>query len=500
VAVGDAYLGDLVSEITHARFWARGNNAIVVTFDNGDNSAGCCDANPGGGKIATIVITSHGPRGLRDSAPANHYSMLATLEHTFGLGCLQHTCDTAHVHPLPALFAVTGSAAIATRPLAVPFYATPTPTPPEPTSMTKSTASAGGWTVQRGGLLGTSDNSLGAIAGSSPRDIWAAGDFLPDARHSNQDATLTFAEHYNGSRWSVVRTPSTGPNFSSFYGLAASGGQAWAVGTRLNRAYQDRGLVETWAQGRWRIAGTPQPGSVRDMMFGASALSPSDVWVVGDQEGGDQQFETLAEHWDGHRWSVVPTPDPGATGNHLYAVDAVAPGDVWAVGQRLGRRAPDQALVEHWDGQRWSVVPTPASRSASVMLDAVTVAGGQVWVAGEADSPAGGGRPLIEHFSGGRWQQDRLPAAPTGSDWANLYSLTAAGGSVWAVGTYVDPKTDNSDDLILHGTGGHWSIDPGPDPGSGSNILGGITAIGGQLWAAGVYDNGGSELPLVEHR
>src|SRR5271165_1907738 len=40
VAVGDAYLGHLVSAITHARFWARGDNAIVITYDNGDNSAG----------------------------------------------------------------------------------------------------------------------------------------------------------------------------------------------------------------------------------------------------------------------------------------------------------------------------------------------------------------------------------------------------------------------------------------------------------------------------
>ena len=69
VAVGDAYLGHLVSEITHASFWAKGNNAIAITYDNGDNTAGCCDANPGGGQIATIVITSHGPRGAEGQQP-----------------------------------------------------------------------------------------------------------------------------------------------------------------------------------------------------------------------------------------------------------------------------------------------------------------------------------------------------------------------------------------------------------------------------------------------
>jgi Phosphoesterase family len=499
VAVGDAYLGQLVSEITHASFWAQGNNAIAITFDEGDNTAGCCDANPGAGQVALVVITSHGPRGLKNPSPANHYSLLSTIQHNFGLGCLQFTCDTKHVKPLTSMFAVAGTTAIATTPLPERFWATPTPGhPPEPTSITKATTTAGGWTVQKTQLLGTSDNSVGAIAGSSPTDIWAVGDFLPDAAKSNQDATLTFAEHYNGSKWTVVRTPNTGPDFNSFYGLAASQGRAWAVGERLNSRYQDRALVEVWNGTTWSLANIPQPGDVRDMLFAATALSPSDVWVVGDQEGGNGVFQTLAEHWNGSSWTVVPTPDPGPSGDHLYAVDAVSPDDVWATGQQLGR-FPDNGLVEHWDGHSWSVVPMPAATTASVMLDAIAVtASDQVYVAGEADSPAGG-RPLIETYQGGTWQIAGLPAS-AGSIWTNLWGITVAGSTVWAVGTYVDPKTDNNNTLILSGTDGVWTVNAGPEPASGSNILGGVTTIGGRVWAAGIYDDGGSRLPLVEHR
>jgi hypothetical protein len=499
VAVGDAYLGHLVSEITHASFWAQGNNAIAVTFDNGDNSAGCCDANPGGGQIATIVITSHGPRGVKDPMPANHYSLLSSIQRALGLGCLQFTCDTRHVKPLALLFAITGSRAIATTPLPELAWPTPTPgDPPEPTSMTTAAPSAGGWTVQKAQLLGTSDNSVGAIAGSSPSDVWAFGDFLPDATGSNQDVTLTFAEHYDGTKWTVVRTPNTGPNFNSFYGGAASGGWAWAVGEHLNANYQDRGLIEVWNGQTWSIADNPQPGSVRDMFFAASALSPSDVWVVGDQEGRNGLFETLAEHWDGNSWSVIPTPDPGSSGNHLYAVDAVSPDDVWAVGQQLGGQFPDSGLVEHWDGHGWSALTLSAS-SASVLLDGITVGpDGTVWVVGEADTPQGG-RPLIEYYQAGTWQTGTIPSS-AGSVWTNLYAVAVVGDTVWAVGTYVDPATDNNNALVLSGQDGSFSVDPAPDPGSGSNILGGLTAIDGQMWADGVYDNGGSEIPFVEHR
>lgn len=499
VALGDAYLGRVVSAITNASFWSQGNNAIAITYDSGNGSGGCCDANPGGGQVATVVITSHGPRAVQDAAPANHYSMLSTIQHALGVGCLQYTCDTANVQPLTPLFAMTGSTPIATKVLGDAYYPTPSPTPVEPTSMTPGGPTSGGFTVQGAQVLGTSDNSLGAIAGSSPDDVWSVGDFLPDQTDSNQDATLSFAEHFNGSTWSVVPTPNTGSNFNSFYGVTASQGDAWAVGEYLNYKYQDRALVEVWNGKNWAIADNPQPGPMRDMLFGASALSPDDVWVVGDQEGSNGIFETLAEHWDGTSWSVVPTPDPGTTGNHLYAVDAVGPDDVWAVGQQLGAQAPDQGLVEHWDGQAWSVVPTPASPSASVLLDGVAVSNGDVWAVGEADSPQGG-LPLIEGYTNGAWTVANLPPG-TGSNWSNLYGVTVADGTVWVAGTYVDPTTDNNNVLVLRGddNGANWSVDPAPNPGSGSNIPGGITSIEGQVWVGGVYDNGGNELPLIEY-
>ena len=504
-SVGDAYLGQLVSEITHAKFWARDNNAIIITFDNGDDSAGCCDGNPGGGQVATVVVTSHGPRAVKDNLPANHYSTLSGIQHAFGLGCLKFTCDTKHVTPISDLLAVTGSPAIATKVLPEASWPTPTPSQPkEPLSITKPfIGTQAGWTVLQAQLLGTGDNSVGPIAGSSPHDVWAVGNYLPDQAGSNQDATLSFAEHWNGAAWKVVRTPNTGSNFNSFYGLAAKDGEAWAVGEHLNGAFQDRALVEVWNGRRWYIANTPQPGSVRDLLFGASALSKSNVWVVGDQESGNGVFETLAEHWNGHAWSVVRTPDPGSTGNHLYAVDAVSADDVWAVGQSLGTQAPDRGLLEHWNGHLWSVVHLPAAVNTSVLLDGLTVTRGQVWVAGESDSPAGGGRPFLEHFVNGTWNIEKLPAVPDGANWSNLYGVAAAEGSIWAVGTYVNPATDSNDVLVLRDTAGKWSVNGAPNAGGPgfSDIAGGITAIDGQLWLAGMYTTATSnELPLIERR
>jgi hypothetical protein len=496
VAFGDAYLGQLVSDITNASFWSRGKNAIAIVFDEGDDNAGCCDAQPGGGQVAAVVVTSHGPRGAQDATPYNHYALLSTIQHTFGLGCLQATCDTAQVHPMSPLFAVTGSAAIATSALAVPNYATPSPTPNEPVSSTTSTPSAGGWTVSSAAVVGTNDNSLGAVAASSAGDVWAVGNFLPDTATSNQDATLSLAEHYNGTAWSAVPTPNAGPNFNTFFGVAAAQGKAWAVGVRLDASYQDRALIESWDGAKWTVADNPQPGSVRDLFYAASANSASDVWAVGVQESSNGKFETLVERWNGSSWTVIPSPNPGSTGNLLYGVHAAGSDNVWAVGQQLGDQSPDQTLIEHWNGKQWSVVASPEFDSASAFLDAVTTGDGEAWAVGETDDPIRGARPLVEHFEDGVWSVVDLP--PAGSNWTDLFSVAAVDGTVWATGTFVDPASGNNETLILRGEGEDWAVDHGPNPGSGSNILGGVAAAGDRLWAVGLYDNGGSRQPLIE--
>lgn len=121
ISRGDAVVGKLVAEITKAPFWSKPeNSAIVITFDENDtehaggHSAGCCGSdpkdpnNPGGGWIPTIVITNHGPRGLTELTPFNHYSLLRTIEDSFGIDqYLGRAGDEAHkVFPLSALFYV----------------------------------------------------------------------------------------------------------------------------------------------------------------------------------------------------------------------------------------------------------------------------------------------------------------------------------------------------------------------------------------------------------
>ena len=110
IAAGDQYVGNAVDQVMASPVWRQGNNAIVITWDEddfadqGQPGTGCCGADPGGGHVATIVITNHGEQHVADSTPANHYSLLRTMELGFGLPCIAHACD-ASVQPLTKLFA-----------------------------------------------------------------------------------------------------------------------------------------------------------------------------------------------------------------------------------------------------------------------------------------------------------------------------------------------------------------------------------------------------------
>ncbi|MDB5072315.1 MAG: phosphoesterase [Candidatus Eremiobacteraeota bacterium] len=116
---GDAYAADLVAAIQASPIWTapNANTAIVITWDEdgkefrapgSPNSCCVTDAhNPGGGHIATIVVTSHGPRGAVDPTPYDHYSLLRTIEDALRLdGHLRHAGD-ATVLPMTPLFATT---------------------------------------------------------------------------------------------------------------------------------------------------------------------------------------------------------------------------------------------------------------------------------------------------------------------------------------------------------------------------------------------------------
>jgi phospholipase C len=110
---GDTHAKMLVDQLMSSKTWnSADRDAIVITFDEDDHHGkeGCCGidrndpANSGGGRIPTIVITNHGPRGVVDPTPYSHYSLLRTIEDAFGVKSYLLQASAPGVVPMVPLF------------------------------------------------------------------------------------------------------------------------------------------------------------------------------------------------------------------------------------------------------------------------------------------------------------------------------------------------------------------------------------------------------------
>ncbi|MDX6632724.1 MAG: phosphatidylinositol-3-phosphatase, partial [Solirubrobacterales bacterium] len=98
VGVGDRYLARLVPRLL-ARTGPKG--FVVVTYDEGSSSAGCC-GHAHGGHIATVIAGPPVQRGAV-SRPYTLYSLLRTIEDVFGVGHLR-MAGCACTEPMDKLF------------------------------------------------------------------------------------------------------------------------------------------------------------------------------------------------------------------------------------------------------------------------------------------------------------------------------------------------------------------------------------------------------------
>jgi hypothetical protein len=473
VAQGDAFVGSVVNEITSSSLWQAGNNAIVVTFDEGNTATT---------NVATIVITSHGPRGVTDKTSLNHFSLLASVEATFGLPCLANACSANLMTPL---FTITGSTTVPTLP---PPFVVPTTTDTisaQGAGKAGSAVSLAGlttWTQVSSPNFSSQDNVLAGVSAASANDVWAVGAFIP----SLNGVLTTLAHHFDGSRWTAFPLPNVGAQQNILQAVSMSGpGKAWAVGDFINGKFQQQTLIEHFDGTGWSVVPSPSPGALQNILYGVAAITDTDVWAVGAFEDANFLWHTLTEHWNGTSWSVVNAVDAGTNGNQFYAVKALATNNVYAVGQQARTAFPSQALVEHWDGKVWSVVTSPTDASTALPLG-VTATASTLTVVGEQESDTA---PYTNYVTAGAPTALAIQSTPTlGTGENDPFAVTIANdGSTWVVGWAINPASDLHDPLVLQGVNGTFSLVSVPNPSNGGDSgFAAITTIpGGGMWAVG---------------
>jgi hypothetical protein len=362
-----------------------------------------------------------------------------------------------------------------------------------PTSSPRPAACAGTeWRQVASNASGAS--GLAAVVAGARSDAWAVG---------SAPGNRTLIEHWDGQTWSPV--PSANPGAAQgLRGVAQAGpNQAWAVGyEEPPDGSPNIALIEQWNGQGWSVVstGSSTPGSELNAV---AALSPSDVWAVGQSQAGGSNpttstsaasrpsgpvpsppssFGALIEHWDGGHWSTLTSPNPDHSSQILSGIAGSGPSDVWAVGS--SNHSSGQAiLIEHWNGSGWSIMPTNGTGSLSAVA---ALSPSDAWAVGTSVS----GGALIEHWDGRAWTQAE-PAQVGAVSGSRLYGVTAiASNDVWAAGAA------GNGTLVEHWDGMTWSVVRSPSPDQPS-LLSGITtdpthttvwAVGTDAWQPGTAE------------
>jgi hypothetical protein len=251
------------------------------------------------------------------------------------------------------------------------------------------------WGVSQGPRFKSTDQpGLRGVASVSPTDIWATGSILT-LINGSQFAFPLF-EHFDGTSWTATIDES---NLDSFmFGISAlATNDVWAVG---EAGALSATFIEHFDGAGWEGVPSPSPGNGQNVLFGVTAVAPNDVWAVGffvEAPNEDRPQKTLIEHWDGTSWQVVPSPNVGGPNtqtisNQLRGIIAVSANDIWAFGD-TDAFGPENItnLVLHWDGTKWTIVPTPNPNPRHINPIDDVIAGGTVipqeniWLVGVAD-------------------------------------------------------------------------------------------------------------------
>lgn len=306
-----------------------------------------------------------------------------------------------------------------------------------------------------------------------------------------------------GSIWMIVKSPngSTQPVSNNLLlgATTIASNDIWSVGY-----FNSNTLTEHWNGTQWTLIQSPNGLAGSSMLTAVSAVSSHDVWAVGIQNNGNGVTgnSTLIEHWDGSKWSVVPSPNASTEGDELYGVAAISMNDVWAVGYfENNAETLILPLLEHWNGTSWSIAQDPPVNSGINFVEAVTAtATNNVWAVGYVNN-SGDNENLILHFDGTQWSV--LPAVPVQSDGNALQSVVATSATdAWAVGRKNINQGESSSTMILHWNGTTWSSVASPNNGTLTNSLWGVTSLSSNdVWAVGLAEQppDGFNQTLIEH-
>lgn len=249
------------------------------------------------------------------------------------------------------------------------------------------------WSVQpTANPAGKIDPALAAVSCGSVTSCTAVG-----GSYGNNDGQA-LAEHWDGSAWTIQRTPALTARFSRFFGVSCpSASRCVAVGLAEHFP-----LAESWNGGTWVHRSVPVPATTSfASLSGVSCPAAESCIAVGYYRTSIGQTVPLAEHWNGSTWTLLDVPVSGNPGRAaLNGVWCVTVANCTAVGYDQALSG-SQALAEVWNGTDWAPQGTARPVAHKAFLSVSCPAVRTCSAVGDDTADGGSGTklalPLAEH-------------------------------------------------------------------------------------------------------
>jgi hypothetical protein len=374
-------------------------------------------------------------------------------------------------------------------------------------------------------VAGSGATSVGAVTCVGSRNCFLVGD---SGDRTGQQ--LTLGEHWQHSRWKLEHMPNTSIGGELDGVSCPSATVCTAVGSVPGNAARGSmpggTLAERWENGKWAIEDAPDTRPIAMQASSLSAVSCPSSTVCVAVGSFAESLRTLAETWDGSKWTVTNTPrlPSGSTMNSVACVSAVGCLAVasnnqaeWWDGTRWSRTSGGGGVsvscvsqascvavggaartAQWWDGSTWSVANTlPLTQTDYSLSDVSCTSSSSCLAVGSSDSGNGALIVLAVGWNGTSWTFQDVPA-PSGATVSALNGISCTSSTACtAVGAYALTGSSPNLPLIEDWDGSNWTLANAPDPpGAITSILKSVSCpLPTVCTATGVADG----RPLAEH-
>jgi hypothetical protein len=257
------------------------------------------------------------------------------------------------------------------------------------------------WSRQASPNLPKLTGGLSSVTATSARDAWALGDQCSMTSQACSPLIL----HWTGASWSKTKNPQVATIEHLDEVTATSPDSAWADGLTcsVQTGCPSGAAMVHWNGKAWSSQMLP---AIRGLgLFAVAATSARDPWAFGRTLVGGRTKVT-ALRWTGSRWTNASPPTRLVPDGALESGALTSPNDVWAVALPLS----GGTVLIHWNGKKWSHVPspTPGVRGSTDLWQVVAISRQNAWAIGSYCAKpntvaCGANRPLLQHWNGKRW-------------------------------------------------------------------------------------------------